>query len=211
MRNVPKEFLILVAVLLASLAGGCAPPETERRAIAAFWFEPVSYSSPVLNGPLTPTDLTIIERIARAEIDSAFEEFNITVLDRVDNARYSVRVVQELLDRRMEREMSVAGESRVFNEYGGSGSVNFNYISGAAIVYAPPAATRSEIVDAIGRGIGRAAVHELTHQLLPKAPIDETNNQHSYEYGAGSRAEQYFGTLHWDFAGPLLAKRLGRR
>lgn len=200
---------LAVAGVLAAIASGCAPAEPQRRTVAAFWFDPVSYSSAFLNGPLTPPDMAIIESIARAEIDAAFQGFNITVSDRVANARYSVRVVQELLDRRTARRTSVAGESRVFNELGGSGAVNFTYIAGAAIVYAPAAATRGEIVDAIGRGIGRAAVHELTHQLLPKAPIDDTDNRHSYEYGAASRAEQYFGTLHWDFAGPMLAKRFG--
>ena len=82
-------------------------------------------------------------------------------------------------------------------------------MASAAIVYAPPSANRREIIDAIGRGIGRAAVHEFTHQLLPDAPIDGSPDRLSYEYGAASRPEQYFGSLHWDLAGPLLARKYG--
>ena len=61
---------------------------------------------------------------------------------------------------------------------------------------------------AIGRGIGGAAVHELTHQLLPRAPIHDSRDPASYEYRSAARAEQYYGTLRWDIARPLLERRL---
>lgn len=200
---------LTVAGALASLAA-CAMPEPRPRSAAlGFWFEPVSYESPVLGGPVTPPDLAVIQTIARSEIVTAFRGMSITVSDRRD-ARYGVQVVQDLLDQRMKtRKVSVAGESRVVRGFGGRGAVNFSYMAAAAIVYAPASASRDEIVVAIGRGIGRAAVHEFTHQLLPNAHIDGTHDRLSYEYGAASRPEQYFGTLHWDLAGPLLARRFG--
>ena len=199
---------LTVAGAMASLVA-CTMSEPRRPHTVAlgFWFEPVSYTSPVLEGPVTASDIAIIETIARAEVATAFQGMNITISDRRD-ARYVVQVVQDLLDQRMRlRKVSVAGESRVIRGFGGRGAVNFTYMAGAAIVYAPASASRREIVDGIGRGIGRAAVHEFTHQLLPHAPIDGTHNRLSYEYGAASRPEQYFGTLHWDLAGPLLAAK----
>ena len=203
--------LTAAGAALASLAACTMPEARARSAALGFWFEPVSYASPLLGGPVTPADLAIIETIARAEIATAFQGLNIIVSDRRD-ARYGVQVVQDLLDQRIRtRKVSVAGASRVVRGFGGRGAVNFTYMAGAAIVYAPASASRGEIIEAIGRGIGRAAVHEFTHQLLPNTPIDGTPDRLSYEYGAASRPEQYFGTLHWDLAGPLLAARFKGR
>jgi hypothetical protein len=67
---------------------------------------------------------------------------------------------------------------------------------------------REVMIEAIGRGIGRAAVHEFTHQLLPTAPIHDSTDVSSYEYQSATRREQYFGELHWDLARPLLQERL---
>ena len=64
------------------------------------------------------------------------------------------------------------------------------------------------MIDAIGRGVGRAAVHEFTHQLLPRVSIHSTNVR-SYEYASAARPEQYFGDIQWDLALPLLQKRIG--
>ena len=65
------------------------------------------------------------------------------------------------------------------------------------------------LIAAIGRGLGRGAVHELTHQLLPKAPIHATRDPRSYEYRSAARPEQFFGDLRWDLARPLLQARFG--
>ena len=62
--------------------------------------------------------------------------------------------------------------------------------------------------EAIGRGVGRAAVHEFTHQLLPRVSIHSANIR-SYEYAFAARPEQYFGELQWDLALPLLRQRIG--
>ncbi len=32
----------------------------------------------------------------------------------------------------------------------------------------------------------------------------------SYEYEKADRAEQYYGSMHWDTAWPFLVKKLGR-
>ena len=79
------------------------------------------------------------------------------------------------------------------------------------MVYAPPDAARAEVIAALGRGIGRSAVHEFAHQLLPSAPIHDTRGPGAYESGSVARTEQYFGDMHWDVAEPLLLKRLGPR
>ena len=54
-----------------------------------------------------------------------------------------------------------------------------------------------------------SAVHELTHQLLPQAPIHDRRDIRSYEYDSAARREQYFGEMRWDLARPLLMARLG--
>jgi hypothetical protein len=67
------------------------------------------------------------------------------------------------------------------------------------------------VIAALGRGIGRSAVHEFAHQLLPSAPIHDTRDPGAYESGSVARYEQYFGDMHWDVAQPLLLDRLGPR
>ena len=50
------------------------------------------------------------------------------------------------------------------------------------------------MIDGIGRGIGRAAVHELAHQALGLenlAYIDNRTDENSYEYGNADRPAQY--------------------
>ena len=67
------------------------------------------------------------------------------------------------------------------------------------------------MVEGIGRGIGRAAAHEFAHQFLGSAPIHDSKDIKSYEYGSAGRAEQYYGEMRWDIARPLLEKRVGLR
>jgi len=199
---------ILFAALVAGLAA-CSPAAARAPASLGFWFEPVSFASPALGGAVTPEDLTRIEQVARAEIAAAFTNLHVTVTDRRE-ARYRIRVVQDVLDERHRfRKMSVAGESRGSRQYGGAGTVNFSYFAGGALVFAPAGTTRPALIEAIGRGVGRGAVHEFTHLLLPDAPV-HSRNRTSYEYYAASRPEQYFGPMGWDLAAPLLAARFGR-
>jgi len=181
---------------------GCAP----RVADAGFWFEEVSYESPGI-GSLTAADLETIEAIARAELTEAFSGMRFVLSQRRD-ATYKVRVVQRLLDHRFRRQVEVAGESLAITGLGGQGAVSLSYLASSALAYAPVDTTRAEMIKAIGRGVGRAAVHEFTHQLLPRAAIHSANIG-SYEYASAARPEQYFGELQWDLALPLLQQRIG--
>ncbi len=187
------------AIALAVVCVGCA---SNRTVTAGFWFEPVSYQSTAI-GTMTADDIATIDAAARTELRAAFEGLNIVLSDRRD-ARYRVAVTQEVRDGRLKREMAVAGASRAVPGFGGSGVVSLAFLAAAAEVYAPEGATRAEIIDALGRGIGRVAVHEFTHQFLPDVPIHDSRDPATFEYGAANRPEQYFGTLRWGFAGPLL-------
>ena len=171
-------------------------------------FEPVSYRSASFGAPLTKDELQAIGNVARAELTQAFAGLRVTVTDRSD-ARYRVRVLQQLRDPRFRSDVEVAGASRSISILGGDGAVNFSMLAAYAESYAPPGADRPTIVAAIGRGVGRAAVHEFTHQLLGSALIDKTDDEQAYEYGSASRSEQYFGDMHWADAWPALRKRFG--
>ena len=71
--------------------------------------------------------------------------------------------------------------------FGGDGAVNFSLLAAYAESYAPADANREAIVFAVGRGVGRAAVHEFGHQLLGSAQFDGTDAQ-SYEDRLGGAA-----------------------
>ena len=104
-----------------------------------------------------------------------------------------------------------AGASRGIPGFGGSGAVNFEFVANGAMVFSPETASRATVIEALGRGIGRVAIHEFLHQLLPKAPIHDSRDTRSYEGNSPALVEGYFDDLHWGFAEPLLKKRIGRR
>jgi len=198
---------VLVAAALVSwtLAERAQPVVVE----AGFWFEPVAFRSARLGGALTADDRATIEDVARGELSRAFADLPIRFSARRE-ATYRIRVVQAVHDPRMRGRWGVAGASHAVPGLGGQSEVNFDFLAGGATANAPEAATRAEIVAAIGRGIGRTAVHELTHQLLPQAPIHDSRDTRSYEYDSAARREQYFGEMHWDLARPWLEERLRR-
>ena len=200
--------LALAVMSGLSIFGVIAGQVQERVVTAGFWFEDVSFESSRLGGPLDADDMEAIARVARDELAAAFAGLRVTLSDRHD-ARYRVRVVQQLLDRRFRREVAVAGESRAVPGFGGVGAVSFFFLANGAVASAPDGADRAGIVAAIGRGVGRSAVHEFVHQLLPKAPIHDSGDVASYEYGSASRREQYYGEMRWDVAGPLLLRTYG--
>ena len=211
MPALPRQGLVIAIVLTAGMAatagyyaaGADAGPVSIR-----LWFDEVPFSAPRLGGGLDDHDRRVIERVALDEIRAAFAGLRLDVgLGR--GGRYHVRVVPEVLDRRLHREWSVAGQSRAMAGVGGYGEVNFSFLASSALVYADDTATRDELVAAIGRGVGRAAVHEFTHQLLPRAPIHRSRDRDSYEYYSAGRPQQYFGTMRWSMARPLLEARLG--
>jgi hypothetical protein len=175
-----------------------------------FWLEPVSFSSPRIGGSLSAADLNIIDLVARSEIEQAFRRFDVALTGNRD-AWYRVTVVPKLRDNRLLRNGTYAGESRAIAGFGGSGAVNFEYVANGAMVFAPDDAGRAEVIEALGRGIGRVAIHEFAHQLLPKSAIHDSRDRSSYEGNSPALIEGYFGDLHWDLAGPWLEARLKRR
>ena len=195
-----------VTASLCVLAAACGPRPVEL----GFWFDPVAYQSPRIGEPISAVELATIDRVAREEIARAFQEFAVTLTSN-RNARYRVRVAQELKDDKLIRGGVVPGKSHAVAGFGGSGSVNFEYVANGAMVFAPADASRPSIIESIGRGIGRVAVHEFAHQLLPKSPIDGSNDPRSYEGGSAATIEGYYGDIHWDIAGPLLEHKIKRR
>jgi hypothetical protein len=175
----------------------------------AFWFESISDDARKtlpgrLPGDLSPEDMKLIEAASRDEIVRAFRAYPIAIVGRVA-AHYQVRVVDSL-----NSPYGGSAESYALPGFGGQGFVSFRSLAHGAIVHAPSDADRQEIVAAIGRGIGRAAVHEFTHQLLGRqARIDDSTDVQSYEYGSAIRREQYYGQMRWDIAEPLLKQRFG--
>jgi hypothetical protein len=66
--------LALAIVTAGMLTTGVACQRAADRLIdAGFWFEPVTFSSPRLQGPVTELDIKTIESVARAELARAFD------------------------------------------------------------------------------------------------------------------------------------------
>lgn len=195
-----------VAASLCFFLASCAPRPVEL----GFWLETVSFSSPRIGGSLSTADLTDIDAIARVEIAQAFQQFDVTLTSN-RNARYRVVVLPRLRDNRLLRPGTYAGESRAVAGFGGSGAVNFEYVANGAMVFSPEAADRAAVIAALGRGVGRVAIHEFLHQLLPKAAIHDSRDRGSYEGNSPALIEGYFGGLHWDIADSWLEARLKQR
>ncbi len=155
-------WLLLTAIALGWLA---VRRSTCSIVDAGFWFESVSYSSDRLGGSITPQEIDTIASIARSELVQAFEGLGIAFHDRRD-ARFRVRVVQELHDMRFRRAFSIPAQSRAVTGFGGDGAVSFSWLASAAFAYAPDEAPRPTVLHAIGLGLGRAAVHEFTHEII---------------------------------------------
>jgi hypothetical protein len=168
---------------------------------AGVWFESIAFESPTLGPPITREELATIASLATSQVATAFDGLAIRLTDRRD-APYRVRVVQELRG-------GGAGESRAFGRAAGAGEVSFAFLATGALHHSPSGADRGSVIEAIARGIARTAVHEFTHQLLPRAPIHDSRNVRSYEYASAARREQYYGPIEWGLAWPLLSKRLG--
>jgi hypothetical protein len=101
----------------------------------------------------------------------------------------------------------ISGESYGLGPLGGGGTVSFLVAALGAVAHAPAGASRQEIVDGMGRGIGRAAVHEFAHAIVN---ANHSTDERSYEYRNSDRVGQYYGDVHWADAGPLLQRRFGR-
>jgi hypothetical protein len=184
---------------------GCSP----RIATAGFWYEDAPFTLPAhaagrLDGPLTSDELASIKVISRAELERAFAEWRIRITDN-PRAFWRVEVMRTLRGRGA---LPDAGESLSFGWIGGAGGVSFELVANEALRYAPTNATRQTIIEGIGRGIGRVAVHEFAHQILNAGAAHNAADDGSYEYPSPDRAGQYYGELHWTTARPLLEKAL---
>jgi hypothetical protein len=190
----------------------CVLTACERRPVElGFWIEPQTFQSPRIGEPITAAEYATIDAVARAEIGWAFAGYDVVLSDR-RTARFRVAVKPALKDWRMlRRSATYAGESRAVAGFGGSGSVNFEYVANGAMVFSPEDAGRATVIDALGRGIGRVAIHEFLHQLLPKSAIHDSTDARSYEGNSPALVEGYFGDLHWDIAAPWLDARLKNR
>jgi hypothetical protein len=221
-RRVPATVLIgAMALFVVTVTSAVIAWRASSATIAAgFWWA----DTPLLlsaddarkaGGPLTADELRSIEAISRNEVRRAYAGLRINITDRRD-AFWRVAVVGAPLTvtrNRTTYPFSFAGQSRVFGPLGGSGSVAFAILAHNAIEYAPPGASRQQIVEGIGKGIGRAAVHEFAHQALGLdnlSSLDNRTNPDSYEYGNADRPSQYYGELAWTTAWPVLIQKFGR-
>ena len=221
-RRVPATVLIgAIAVLVVTVTSAVIAWRASNATIeAGFWWDDAPFAlSPddatKIGGPLTADELETIEAISRDEVRRAFADLRINITDR-QGAFWRVAVVGAPLTMTRNRTtypFSFAGQSRVFGPLGGSGSVAFAILAHNAIEYAPAGASRQRIVDGIGRGIGRAAIHELAHQALGLdnlSSLDNRTDPDSYEYGNADRPSQYYGELTWTTAWPVLVEKFGR-
>jgi hypothetical protein len=197
----------IAAVVVALGLPSCA---RDRVAEAGFWFDRVTFDLPLddverIGGPVRPEEQLQIESIARAELATAYAGLRIRFTSQPP-ATFRVSVVQDI----PARALPVAGASRRQPLGGGIGEVSFRTLGSQAVGNAPRDATRGRIIDAIGKGIGRTAAHEFAHQLLDHVNLHDTKDPDSYENGISNRPSQFYGTLHWAFARPLLAKTLGQ-
>ncbi len=182
----------------------------DRVAEAGFWFDRVTFDLPLddverIGGPVRPEEQLQIESIARAELATAYAGLRIRFTSQPP-ATFRVSVVQDI----PARALPVAGASRRLPLGGGIGEVSFRTLGSQAVGNAPRDASRAHIIAAIGKGIGRTAAHEFAHQLLDHVNLHDTKDPDSYENGISNRPSQFYGTLHWAFARPLLAKTLGQ-
>ena len=196
----------MVTAALALALSSCSKPHVLD---AGFWFDRVTFDLPEndlrrLGGPIQEDEKRRIESVARAELDAAYAGLRITFSSALTGF-YRVSVVQDI----PARGLPTAGQSRKL-PIGGVGAVNFRTVADHAVAHAPASADRAAIIEGIGRGIGRTAVHEFAHQMLPYANLHASKDVRSYEYGSADRTEQYYDELHWDFAKPMLEAALGK-
>jgi len=149
---------------------------------------------------MTRDELATLESVARTEVETAFAMTCVRITDSLDS-RYRVRVKAGTIG-------LVAGQSRSLPGLRGNGEVSFASIAAGAVAFAPAGADRAELVNAIGRGVGRTAAHELAHQLLGSMDIHDKKDRLSYEY-PDLRPEHFYQPLHWTIAGPPLKARYG--
>jgi hypothetical protein len=161
-----------------------------------------------LGGPLTDEEMDLIKRLSRTEIERAFSDLRITVTTNT-KAFWRVEVLQSL-PVRMNQQLPNAGESLALGVFGCTGAVAFDLVALKTIQYTPTGASRQRVIEGIGRGIGRVAVHEFMHQILGADALHNDSDQNTDEYGSPDRPAAYYGELHWTTAWPPLHQKFGR-
>lgn len=177
---------------------------------AGFWYEDFPFRFPDdagerLGGPLQPDEIETIKRISRDEVVRAFTGYRVTFSEN-RRAFWRVSVIYS-----MGRLLPSAGETISMGRFGGSGQVAFAILASNALLHAPPGASRQAIIEGLGRGIGRAAVHEYAHQILGLNLMQESTDEQTYECNTANRAAQYYGELHWSTALAGLERRIGKK
>jgi hypothetical protein len=198
------------AVAAIALGLALASCSNEHVVDGGFWFDHVTFELPQadtkrIGGAIRADEAARIESIARAELDAAYAGLRIRFSGKWAGF-YRVSVVQDF----PAAKLPSAGQSRRL-PFGGVGAVNFRTVADHAVAHAPAGADRAAIIEGIGKGIGRTAAHEFAHQILPRLNIHASKDTDSYEYGSSDRASQYYRTLHWEFARPMLIETLGQR
>ena len=197
--------VVIVAAALAFALSSCSKSHVVE---AGFWFDHVDFDLPQgdvhrLGGPIEDDEKARIESVARTELEDAYRGLRIK-FSSAATGFYRVSVVQDI----PARGLPTAGQSRRLPS-GGVGAVNFRTVADSAVAYAPPGASRAQMIEGIGRGIGRTAAHEFAHQILPRVNLHATKDKDSYEFASSERASQFYGPLHWAFARPHLVETLG--
>jgi hypothetical protein len=174
---------------------------------ARFWFDDLTFEVPGLRGPITDEEQGKIRSMALTELRTAYRGLRVSFSENPGGS-YRVRVIQQYPPR--PGPPGPVGQSRPLGPFGGVGSVSFQAVAALVIHYAPPNAGRAALIEGIARGIGRTAVHEFAHQILFADHVPPSADPQSYEYETADRAEQYFGSMHWDTAWPFLVRKLGQ-
>lgn len=180
-----------------------------------FWFDLEPHHLPTyvvdaLGEPATAGELATVEQFARAELDHAFEGLRLSFNDRRDSF-WKIEVLNDLV---VNTESPYVGrpsgmaESFMGGPLGGRATISFSRAAQLAVALAPPGASRGDLLAGIGRGIGRAAAHELVH-LITRLNLHDRDDPESYEYPFADRAAQFYGELHWGRSWPLLVAQLG--
>jgi len=204
--------LLLVASLTAALAASSAC--ARREASVGFLFS--ADACVVRAGAFQPfgdllsvQERQRIEQLAQRELVIAFAPLRVAITAN-PSAFWRIAVVRSL-PTRASQALPRSGESIALGPLGGGGTVACDVIIRKAMQFAPDGTTRPQLVDAIGRGVGRTAVHELVHQILGASGTHNDTDADSYEHGSSDRASQFYGELHWTTALPLLRTKLGAR
>jgi len=201
-----QAIIATVVTAIGVITLGAWSLSVERAGITAgLWLERVGPDASAefverVRGPLTGVELARIEQVARHELALAFAMTCVHVTDS-RAARYRVRVEAGTLG-------FLAGQSRPLPGLRGDGVISFASIAASAVAFAPRDANREVLVDAIGRGLGRTAAHEVAHQLLGILDIHDPQDRLSYEY-PDLRPEHFYGQLHWTIAAAPLTARVG--